>query len=369
VYSAGPPARIEWNLGTVASGDSISITVTVEVDGSIVLESYALNTANAIWKDLSENPYGPETSEWQTRIDVDPELAIVKEGPAATTNDSDMTYTITLSNIGTGPAYDVILLDQLPPWTSFVSSSHTAVYNVESNAVDWNLGTLPAGTSITVSVTVHVDQAAPGETRLNNAVNATGEDSSGDPLDPAEASWDTIVYTHPLLTIEKAGPAIAYPGDTLEYTIVVTNTGGSDAFDVVVVDDLPIGFGYHGSTPAGMHSDGIVMWSLGTVPVSGSVEIKVSATVEAGFTDQTMLINTTGVLWGDFLDRSWGPVYNTADTTIYGRQGGGGASDATVGLDVYPVNKLIVMAPWIILFMALIGAIIAIARYGRLDSN
>ncbi|MBN1191867.1 MAG: DUF11 domain-containing protein [Dehalococcoidales bacterium] len=318
-YSAGPPESVQWELGTINPGGSLLITLTVQADDDIEVETTATNAASVEWEDEEENSYGPETAGWETTIYPDPVLEITKSGPEEAAIDSQITYTGTLSNIGGSTAYNVILQDQLPPWVVFVSSSHTAVYNSDNNVVTWNLGDLPPGSSIPGWLTVHVNQATPDNTVLLNTFVVTGENFAGDPLDPATATWNTTVHTHPLLTIEKTGPATASPGETLEYTITISNSGGCTAYNPVLTDVLPQGFFYdsENSTPPGSDSDGVIIWELENIPASGSVTIHLFVTTDEGIANTTTLINTAGVTWEDCLERTFGPVYDTADTTFY----------------------------------------------------
>jgi len=69
-------------------------------------------------------------------------LTITKEGAAEVQAGSYLTFTGTLTNVGGSPADNVILVDYLPPGLTFVSSSHTAVYDPVSRTITWQLGTV-----------------------------------------------------------------------------------------------------------------------------------------------------------------------------------------------------------------------------------
>jgi len=329
------------------------VTLTVQVNPGVPTGTDILNTANVVWSDGGTS-YGPVSADWHATAYTEPKLAITKFGPDQSMVDSTITYTGTVSNVGGSTAHNVTLVDYLPPGVTFVDSSH-ATYSIETNTVTWHLGDLPAGASVPGWLTVHIALNTPDGTVLTDTFNVTAQDS-----DPATASWDTLAHTSPLLVIEKTGTETAYPNGTVYYTIKVTNIGGSAASNVAVMDDLPVGFSYQSSTPAGMNSGGIIMWNLGSIPVSGSVEIGVSATVEQGFPNHTVLINTAGVFWEDPLARTYGPVFGTADTTI------NQASGAIVGWQVHPVNKLVILAPWIALaLVTVIGLSLFVLRRRR----
>lgn len=68
---------------------------------------------------------------------------------------SQITYTITATNTGTGNAVTVVLVDTLPSGVTINANPNSGT--VSGTTVTWNLGTLPAGTSKSVSVTVLTD--------------------------------------------------------------------------------------------------------------------------------------------------------------------------------------------------------------------
>ena len=94
--------------------------------------------------------------------------AAVKVFPAASarmalhlTSDHDVvapggkiTFTLTYTNQGTSPALGVNLPWPIPEHTKFVSASHGSTYDAAQDTVTWLLGTVPAGASGSVTLTV-----------------------------------------------------------------------------------------------------------------------------------------------------------------------------------------------------------------------
>ncbi|MEM2939023.1 MAG: SdrD B-like domain-containing protein [Candidatus Bathyarchaeia archaeon] len=90
----------------------------------------------------------------------------------------------------------------------------------------------------------------PGEWIEETAEYTVIQDSS-DPLvnkatvyanytDQLVSAWDawTVDILHPAVEVEKNGPAYAYEGDTIAYTITVKNTGDCPLYNMIVEDDL-----------------------------------------------------------------------------------------------------------------------------------
>jgi uncharacterized repeat protein (TIGR01451 family)/MYXO-CTERM domain-containing protein len=86
-----------------------------------------------------------------TTAEGQPALVLDKSGPAWTTSPT-VTYTLTYSNYGPGPALDLVLKDTLPPGASYVSSTGGGA--LTGNTVTWKVGDLAASGSASVTVTV-----------------------------------------------------------------------------------------------------------------------------------------------------------------------------------------------------------------------
>ena len=104
-------------------------------------------------------------------------------------------------------------------------------------------------------------------------------------------------------------------GDTLTYTIIVTNGGPDTSADVVVNDVLPANLTYSGSYTAtqGTYSGGV--WTVGTLtyPTSNSASLTINATVGAGASGTTL--SNTATASATTLDNVPG---NNSDTELTG---------------------------------------------------
>ncbi len=317
-YTSGPPAKVTWaNLGDLQANGVMTVTVTVTVNSSVSNGTALTDSVGATWKDELENPYGPVTDTAETTVFTAPSLTITKSGPSEAVVGDTITFTGALRNVGGSDALNVVLVDQLPLGMTFVSSSQNAVYNIESNTVTWSLGTVPAGGSAPGWLTVKISDQLANASLLTDRFTVTGEDAVGNPIPEATDTADTTVYTHPILAIEKTGPAQGYPGQSLTYTIQVTNIGGTTAVNVSLADSLPTGLTYQSSNPAGSHAGGLVTWDLGTIQSGGVKSVTVTATVDATVGNNTPLTDTASVTWKNPAGQDFGPAADTANTTIY----------------------------------------------------
>jgi uncharacterized repeat protein (TIGR01451 family) len=107
-----------------------------------------------------------------------------------------------------------------------------------------------------------------------------------------------VTYTAALLEISKTvDQALASPGDTLIYTVTVTNTGDTTATNVVVTDMLPLDVTMVGTDPpiaAGAFPT--YTFNLPDIPPFGIAEtLQITVTVNLNAPDATLFVNQAGV--------------------------------------------------------------------------
>jgi uncharacterized repeat protein (TIGR01451 family)/MYXO-CTERM domain-containing protein len=84
-----------------------------------------------------------------------PKLELHKSAPAQTT-EAEVTFTLEWENHGPMPVLDVVVVDDLPAGSTFVSATHDGV--LDGSTVGWNLGNLASKTSGSVSFTVELSE-------------------------------------------------------------------------------------------------------------------------------------------------------------------------------------------------------------------
>lgn len=108
-------------------------------------------------------------------------------------------------------------------------------------------------------------------------------------------------------TVDEPTPG---EGDTVAYTVVVTNHGPDTATNVDVTDLLPSGVTYVSDTPTqGSYNSGSGVWTVGSVANAAADTLTITATVDAGTATST-IVNTAAVT---FLDQSDPDSANDSD--------------------------------------------------------
>ena len=182
---------------------------------------------------------------------VSADLALSKTVDDAAPQEGDtITYTVTVTNNGPGPATVVQIMDLLPTGVTFSSASPAqGTYDFVSG--DWFVGSLASAASTTLQLSATVDAGTGGTTITNTA--SVDFLSQVDPNNANDvASVDINPVGSPNLLVLKAVTTLedpfngtsnpkAIPGATMAYTIVTTNTGSGpvDADSLYVTDAIP----------------------------------------------------------------------------------------------------------------------------------
>lgn len=191
------------------------------------------------------------------------------------------TYTITVYNAAIIDFTNVVISDVLPSTVTYVShTAETGTTFVDSGSDgipdQWDIPSIPANTTYTLTINVK-GGVVPVTMTATNTASLTASDQVDENSSNDSASVDVSIQPVPVLTMVKAASsATADPGSNIGYTIVVTNTGGTSAYNVVVKDTLSpfsmLGIDTYGSSipfqlTEGTPASGI---TLGTISYSNN---------------------------------------------------------------------------------------------------
>jgi uncharacterized repeat protein (TIGR01451 family) len=237
-------------------------------------------------------------------------LEVVKSVNTATpTAGANLEYQLDVQNMGGDAAEAVMLADTLPVGVTFVSASDGGME--AAGVVTWDLGDMAAGASLMRTVTVMVDSSVTGMITNAAAVTSTTPDTDGtddtDMIDTAIATEADMGLTKTTTT------AMPIAGNLLQWELVATNNGPSDALMVQVVDTLPAGVVFNSADMGGMHAAGVVTWDLGPITAGDSVTL----TLEADVDSSTLgLITNSATVSATTTDNNAGNDTAMEDTTI-----------------------------------------------------
>ncbi|MCI0440162.1 MAG: hypothetical protein L0177_13690 [Chloroflexi bacterium] len=306
------PSTGEWSVGTLAASSSATLTVVVSVDSSA--QGSLMNTA-AVSGDAFDPDEGNNSSTVEVLVETEADVSVDKQASGTITAGSELDYTITVTNNGPSDAQGVVVTDSFPGQVS-VNPATPGKGSFDEGTGVWNVGTLAAGDSAQLVVTVVVDPAAPLDTVLINQVDATTATTDPDPENNTDQAQTTVTPEADLQVDKSADQDTVVAGQDgpLTYTVVVTNNGPSNATGVAVSDVLPDGVSFVSSEHTqGSFDEASSEWQVGELPAGESATLTVVVTVDSSA--QGNLTNTAAVS-GDEFDPNQDDNSSTAEVDI-----------------------------------------------------
>jgi len=336
----GVLGTITWTITSIDPATTVSRTYSVTIDDPVVVSTSFTNNAAVAVTSMVGSATGERTSGTgysDTASDTlnAPLVSIAKAVTPSTATIGDVvTYTVDVTVPANAIVYDATVLDTLAPGLSFYGITGSSCLSsggglCTPNITVTQIGTIGTQTAafflgdvdtpasngedriVTITYEAHIlDMGSAGDTLVNSA-NAYGNQTDQIPgtptTPPVPGSFDvqatpataTVTIVEPTLTIDKdvvgqvgdSDTRRAVAGETLTYTLVVSNTGTSDANNITVTDtpddrliavSILDGVGYvvDDADP----SDGTLQWTIvGPVAAGDTVTITYDVQVPATF--------------------------------------------------------------------------------------
>ena len=281
------PATGDWTISSLANGETATFYLQVTVDGDTA-QTTITNHAEILGLDQTD-PNSANNSDTvilsvqntQSLADLHIEKTL---STAATAEVGDeVRFLIVVSNDGPDNALGVTIRDLLPATFEYISAyGSQGTYDPATG--DWTIGTISAGDSTQLSLTVAPAAGAEGTTLTNTASLLTSEQTDPDPSDnsaSASVTVDAAAQTEADLEVQKSGPSVASTGQTVEFFISVYNNGPDNATSVRVLDLLPDGLEYVSHSAGDSYNPTTGIWNIGAIEDFGSAFLEITARVTA----------------------------------------------------------------------------------------
>ncbi len=243
------------------------------------------------------------------------DVSVEKTASSSTVAAGEQTaFTIMVTNNGPSTSTAIMVVDELPAELVFVTSTPGSPTCSESTGtVTCNLPSLAPGATTTVEVQVVVDPSARGI--LANVATVAASEPDPDETNNTSTATTTVTAMADLSISKNDSPSPALTGDTLTYTLVITNHGPSSATDVTVLDPLPSSVTYVSSTTQQGNCTGTesISCSLGTLAPNASTTVTLDVTV---LETATGTITNTATVSGVEPDPDMGNNTATATSTV-----------------------------------------------------
>ena len=283
--AGGSPVGAEVVWPSIASLPALS-SVTREVrfvveapaDRCPVVVNLAAVTSGP---DTDPNP-GNNTSVAATRVTgpacTGADLEILKEGPPTLPRQplpDSFFYRLRVRNLGPDTARGVRVRDLLPAAGTFVRADSATVRNGE---VEWpERPFLAPGDSLVFGLWYRWPLDTSTVASISNTAFVLSDPVPGDPNPANDTSRITTSSSSRFqdLAVLKLGPATAAAGDTLTYSVLVSNAGDTAIPAVFVTDSLPVNALFIDASGGPTVGGGVVRWVVGLLTPGDTVRYTV----------------------------------------------------------------------------------------------
>ena len=216
---------ITWNIGSMRVDEELTFYVLVKaLENNDDIDLFTTNVAtvevgdNVLREDADVNIL-------HSNINITKEASVREIKPG-----DSFTYTITITNDGTGLSNNIILTDTLD--SDLTLNSASASYQKSGNTYTFQIDPLEAGEEYELTLNVTLNNNSTKDNIVNTAI---ATESNKDPVD--DSTTTPVINSH--IIIEKtASTKTLRPGETFTYEIKVTNNGDAPSNAITIRDTL-----------------------------------------------------------------------------------------------------------------------------------
>jgi uncharacterized repeat protein (TIGR01451 family) len=302
---------------TLPAGGNAAFTLVLHLASSAPPSPPAITNTSNVTTTTTLGAGSVTTATANSNVVTFAALGVTKTGPATITAGTNATFTISVTNTGPSDAQTVTLSDALPAMFTFVSETPLAGFTCTPPAagpggtISCTAPTMAAGASGTFSFVVHLASSTPNGTAGSNTATFSSATTPPTNTTPATSTASfTAVAVADLSVTKLASPGTTLEGDSVTYTMTVSNAGPSDAATVTLTETFPSDGGLvSASQSQGTRGNfgNTVTYSLGTIPAGATATAQVvinyaeegstvnRATVSSPTTDPNLANNTAAI--------------------------------------------------------------------------
>ncbi|MFC4723094.1 LamG-like jellyroll fold domain-containing protein [Geojedonia litorea] len=272
----------EWFANDLNAGASATLTIDALV-GLFANGQRITNTASI--QSVDEDDSIVVNNSDSANIGVgSADIEVVKNVNVPTASEGALiTYSIQITNnSNTTTAFNSSVIDVLPDGVTYVSDDSaitSTTYDLTTGL--WDSGDISTNSSKTLNIVCSVNTGTGGLVITNTASGSSIMDDANLANNQDTASFQ--VNGADLEISNSVDNPTPTEGDTINYTITVTNNGTDTTTNVSVLAEIPFSVSHLSNTPSqGTFNETTGNWTIGTIPNGGSVSLNISATVRLG---------------------------------------------------------------------------------------
>lgn len=324
----GSGGTISCSIATLGAGESANFTFVFQIPPATPPGTLFVNIATASSETFDPNDENDSgIAATSTPPPPTADMGVAKNSPSSAGPDTDVAFTISVTNAGTDDASSVLLEDTLPGNLTFVSIGQSGSPSLScltpavgsGGTISCSAANFPAGDTVILTLTAHVPAGTASGTVYTNSATVSAETT--DPNTENDVSQATLSVSSVDVSVTKSGPGTAMAGTDISYVLTVSNAGPDIAVDVDLVDTLPSGATFVSltqdngpaattcSTPA-PGTGGTVACSFATLGVTSAQFTLVMNTGSAASFTNTASVET------DSFDTDGGNDTSSVDTAV-----------------------------------------------------
>jgi uncharacterized repeat protein (TIGR01451 family) len=286
---------VRVNLQTIPAGSAATVTIVVTTGADSV--GTITDTASVSSVEPDPNP-GDESAMVATTVQASTDIAItLHEDPNPALVGGELSYTMTVSNLGPAAAGDVVATLPVAAGAAFVSASSSVggvtVPGAGAPMVVAHLGPMAAGAQARVNVVLRA--LAAGD--LTETATVSSDDANTDPSGGTASVTTTVLPAADLSVAIAASAQPVVSGQAFQYIVTATNAGPLAATGVVLSDILPAGVDFlNASADQGVvpvRAGGLVSATFATLAMGASARLVIN--VDAAAPPGSLLHDTATV--------------------------------------------------------------------------
>lgn len=273
-FVSSTPAPTSGNntfvIAELAPNENTTVNITLAV-GTGIGNGSVLNNSVLVTYVNQSGDNATALAATQTTVLGAANVTIAKSDvPDPVLQGEQLSYQLVVNNTGDDVAVNVTITETYPPNISVVTSSPLP----DAGNNTFIVGNLSPGQTATVNITLLVGPAVTNGTVLNNSANASWENRTGDVGSVIASELTTVLGRANLSTNKTANESFVIRGNTVNFTIVINNSGDDTAFNLTVTEIYPVQGSFVSASPA--PSAGNATFSLGGLEPNGSVVVEIS---------------------------------------------------------------------------------------------
>ncbi len=305
------PQTTIWTVPSLDANSTTSLTITVQIDSATGGTSITNEATITQRTEVDANSANDFDSATLTVKLID--LSLAKSVNDPTPNEGDtVLYTLMLTNSGPDSATGIEVTDALPAGVSYLTSSDTNRYDAQTTI--WTVPSLDANSTTSLTITVQIDSAT-GGTSITNEATITQRTE----VDANSANdFDSATLTVKLIDLSLAksvNDPTPNEGDTVLYTLMLTNSGPDSATGIEVTDALPAGVSYLTSSDTNRYDAQSSVWTVPALSANSTTSLTISVQINSP-TGGTSITNTAAITQRTEVDANSANDFDTATLTV-----------------------------------------------------